>query len=238
MTSGRRRRVMTRLCGTWCESHALEVFCGQIGGWRLTQGEGHLRHGFDHVWHRAALAGDSAAIAALASSAIEPLYQFCLYRLGSNVELAEEVVQETLLRAIRELDKYDPARSGGNIFAWLTGLARNEIRRALGRETEAVSLQALWDQLDDELRSVYARLESAPLADEVLAREETREMVNATMAQLPHHYREALEAKYVLGQTVRDIAAAWQVSEKAVESQLTRARNAFRATFIALAACE
>ena len=197
-----------------------------------------MRHGFDCVWHRAALAGDTVAIEALANAAIQPLYRFCFYRLGSNADLAEEVVQETLLRAIRELDKYDPARSGGNIFTWLTGLARNEIRGALGRENATVSLQALWDKLDDELRSVYSRLESAPLADEVLEREETREMVNATMAQLPPHYREALEAKYVLGQTVRDMAAAWQMSEKAVESQLTRARQAFRATFVALAACE
>lgn len=197
-----------------------------------------MRHGFDCVWHRAALAGDTVAIEALADAAIQPLYRFCFYRLGSNADLAEEVVQETLLRAMRELDKYDPARSGGNIFTWLTGLARNEIRGTLGRENAAVSLQALWDKLDDELRSVYSRLESAPLADEVLEREETREMVNATMAQLPPHYREALEAKYVRGQTVRDMAAAWQVSEKAVESQLTRARQAFRATFVALAACE
>jgi DNA-directed RNA polymerase specialized sigma24 family protein len=48
------------------------------------------------------------------------------------------------------------------------------------------------------------------------------------------HYRETLEAKYVLGQSVRDIAAALEISEKAVESQLTRARKAFRATFLAL----
>jgi RNA polymerase sigma-70 factor (ECF subfamily) len=73
------------------------------------------------------------------------------------------------------------------------------------------------------------------LADAVLDREETREMVNTTMAQLPSHYREALEAKYVAGKTVRDMAVAGRMSEKAVESQLTRAREAFRATFAALA---
>jgi DNA-directed RNA polymerase specialized sigma24 family protein len=60
-------------------------------------------------------------------------------------------------------------------------------------------------------------------------------MVNATMSQLPPHYRAALEAKYLHGRTVRDIAAAARTSEKAIESQLTRAREAFRATFIALA---
>jgi RNA polymerase sigma factor (sigma-70 family) len=73
------------------------------------------------------------------------------------------------------------------------------------------------------------------IADEILDREETREIVNAAMAQLPTHYRETLEAKYVAGKTVRDMAAAWRMSEKAVESQLTRARKAFRATFTALA---
>jgi RNA polymerase sigma-70 factor (ECF subfamily) len=193
---------------------------------------------FDRVWHRAALSGNPAAVEALAHAAIEPLYRFCFHRLGSNADLAEEVVQETLLRAIGELERYDPARSDGNVLPWLTGLARNAIRDTLGREKPAGRLQALWDKLDDELRSVYASLESTALADDVLQREETREMVNATMAQLPPKYREALEAKYVRGQSVRDLAAAWRVSEKAVESQLTRAREAFRRTFIALAACE
>ena len=53
--------------------------------------------------------------------------------------------------------------------------------------------------------------------------------------QLPPSYREALEAKYVAGKSVREIAALWQVTEKAVESQLTRARQAFRTAFLALA---
>ncbi len=173
---------------------------------------------------------------ALASSTVGPLYRFCFYRLGGNSHLTEEVVQETLVRAIRDLEKFEPVRAKGNIFGWLSGLARNEIRRALGQEGAAVSLQALWDKLDDDLRGVYSRIESEPLGHDVLEREETREMVNATMAQLPPNYREALEAKYVAGKSVRDMAAALRISEKAVESQLTRARKAFRATFAAL--CE
>ncbi|MCH5374930.1 MAG: sigma-70 family RNA polymerase sigma factor, partial [Planctomycetes bacterium] len=128
----------------------------------------------------------------------------------------------------------NPSRAGGNIFPWLTGLARNEIRRVAGRQRATVSLQSIWDKLDDELRDVYSRLEYIPLEDDVLCREETREMVNATMAQLPAHYREALEAKYVSGRTTRDIALTLSMSEKAVDSLLTRARKAFRATFAAL----
>jgi RNA polymerase sigma factor (sigma-70 family) len=140
-----------------------------------------------------------------------------------------------MLRALRELGHYDPARSNNNIFPWLTGLARNEIHRVLGRERVGLSLETLWANVDKELLAVFTRLDSEPFADELLQREETRELVNATMSQLPPHYREALEAKYVAGKSVRDLAGLWRVSEKAAESLLTRARQAFRATFLTLA---
>ncbi len=195
-----------------------------------------MRPDFDRRWHRAALAGNREAVDRLAQAALGPLYRFSFYRVGANRHLCEEVVQETLVRAIRDLDRYEPGRAEGDIFPWLTGLARNEIQRALAREKSAASLVRFWERMDETLRRVYAALESEPLDDDVLAREETRQMVGATMSQLPSRYREALEAKYLSGRTVREMAAAWRVSEKAIESLLGRAREAFRATFRALAA--
>jgi RNA polymerase sigma-70 factor (ECF subfamily) len=189
---------------------------------------------FDATWRKRALAGDADAVKKLPEAVLQPLYCFCFYRVGRNHHLCEEVVQETLLRALRDLDHYDPARAGNNIFPWLTGLARNEIHRTLAREKAGISLEALWMKMDKELLNLYARLDSEPLADEVLLREETRELVNATMSQLPPHYREALEAKYVSGKSVRDLASLWHMTEKAAESLLTRARKAFRATFLTL----
>lgn len=190
-----------------------------------------MRPIFDAAWRRRALDGDAEAVRSLAEAVLQPLYGFCLYRVGRNAHLCEEVVQETLLRAIREMERYQPERAGNNIFPWLTGLARNEIHRVLHREHAAVSLEALWERMDAELLDLFARLESEPLAEEVLQRQETRDLVNVTMSQLPPHYREALEAKYVNGRSVRDLAATWHTTEKAVESQLTRARKAFRAAF-------
>jgi RNA polymerase sigma-70 factor (ECF subfamily) len=193
-----------------------------------------LRPIFDSGWRARALAGDTTAVQSLADCTLQPLYSFCLYRVGRDRHLCEEVVQETLLRALRELDHYEPARADNNIFPWLTGLARNEIHRVLAREKNAVSLETLWAKMDKELFALYSRLDSEPFGDDLLVREETRELVNVTMSQLPPHYREALEAKYVNGKSVRDLAASWSLSEKAVESQLTRARKAFRVTFLAL----
>jgi RNA polymerase sigma-70 factor (ECF subfamily) len=194
-----------------------------------------LRPDFDPPWHQRALKGEAEAIQALSHEMLTPLYSFCLYRVGRNRHLCEEVVQETLVRAIRDLDKYEPERAGGDIFPWLTGLARNEIHRVLARDKSTVSLESLWEKMDREILTVCARMDAEPFNDEVLKREETRELVNATMSQLPPRYREALEAKYVAGKSVRDIAGLFSISEKAVESQLVRAREAFRATFTALA---
>ena len=189
---------------------------------------------FDVAWKRRATAGDMDAIGEMVGASLEPLFRFCLYRVGKNRHLCEEVVQETIVRGIADLSNYQPERSGDCVFPWLSGLARNEIRRALTREPATSNLETIWERMDEELRAIFGRLESAPLATEVLAREETREMVNATMAQLPQRYRLALEAKYVSHRSVKDIAKDQATSEKAIESLLTRARQAFRETFLAL----
>jgi RNA polymerase sigma-70 factor (ECF subfamily) len=194
-----------------------------------------LKNVFDETWRRKALKGDETAVKLLLAQVLKPLYGFCLYRVGKNQHWCEEVVQETMLRALRDLAGYEPARADNNVLPWLTGLARNEIQRVLQREKSAASLQTLWANLDQELLGLYAKLETAPFDDDALQREETRDLVNATMAQLPDHYRETLEEKYVQGKSQREMAERRRLSEKALESQLTRARNAFRVTFLALA---
>ncbi len=120
---------------------------------------------FDDAWRLRALQGNPSAVQAMLHEVLQPLYGFCLYRVGKNQHWCEEVVQETLLRALRDLASYDPPRARNNVFPWLTGLARNEIQRVLQREKATVSLQSLWAKMDQELLNVYARLESEPFDD-------------------------------------------------------------------------
>jgi RNA polymerase sigma-70 factor (ECF subfamily) len=190
---------------------------------------------FDADWRQRALDGDEDAVRLLADFALGPLYRFCLHRIGGDRHLCEEVVQETLLRALRALEDYDPLRSGGRVFPWLTGLARNEIRRTLARERHSPHWRAIWTKVDNNLLSELARIDGGPFSEAALEREETGRLVRAALDQLPPHYRETLEAKYLDSRSVRDIAADRAVSEKTVESLLTRARQAFRAVFLALA---
>lgn len=186
---------------------------------------------FDRKWQRRALAGDERAVTLLATHALEPLFRFCYHRLGHNRALAEDVVQETMVVAIERLEAYDPSRSEGRIWGWISGLARNEIRRALNRYEKGFALQNFWESADVQLREALRNLESQLIQRTDAQRQETRQLVNVTMSQLPIHYQQALEAKYMDGQSLREMAAALSMSVEAVESLLVRARRAFRETF-------
>src|SRR6266511_47086 len=85
--------------------------------------EGFVQPRFDSDWRRRALDGDAQAVRIFAEAMLPALYHFCLYRVGKDQHRCEEVVQETLARALRTLEQYDPERCGDNIFPWLTGLA-------------------------------------------------------------------------------------------------------------------
>ena len=74
-------------------------------------------------------------------------------------------------------------------------------------------------------------IDNQPLPDEVLENEELKACVASTMARLPAKYRQVLLNKYVNSFKVRKIAQDMELSEKAVESILTRARESFRKVF-------
>jgi RNA polymerase sigma-70 factor (ECF subfamily) len=60
---------------------------------------------------------------------------------------------------------------------------------------------------------------------------DTAERVAAALAAIPDRYEAVLQAKYLDGQSVEEISLARGESPKAVESLLTRARQAFREAY-------
>ena len=79
---------------------------------------------------------------------------------------------------------------------------------------------------------------SASNPDVEVYKGELQRLVTVTLDHLPSLYADALESKYVHDRSVREIAALIGKSEKATESVLTRAREAFRDGFNALLAEE
>lgn len=173
------------------------------------------------------LAGDRSAAEAFFRRHLESLYEFVHYRVGKRASVAEDVVQETFLTAFQRLESFD-ARS--SLHTWLCGIARNKIREEC-RQRRPRPIEDVLAASDENIDAILAEIEREPLPEWLLEREETSELVGATLSSLPPDYREALVSKYVDGLSVAEIGARRGKSEKAAESTLHRARLAFSRVF-------
>ena len=177
---------------------------------------------------RRLVAGDATAFDQFFDSHAAGLYRFALARMRGNADAAEDVVQATLSAAIRKLATY---RGEAALFTWLCTFCRHEISahyRRTGRFAPEVPL------LEDapEIRAALEALGAAgERPDERLRQTEVARLVRLTLDYLPERYGDALEWKYLEEISVEEIAARLEVSPKAAESVLSRARDAFRDAF-------
>ncbi|MBI4602148.1 MAG: RNA polymerase sigma factor [Planctomycetes bacterium] len=169
----------------------------------------------------AVLAGDASAWKTLYERHFGPLYAHVHHRAGRRRERTEDVVAECWMIAVRKIRKFDPGR--GSLEGWLRGIADNVLRnrwRAWRREDAVV------------------RIDPGDGSNEPAARHpetgrglELAEQVSAALSSLPVRYQEVLRAKYEEELSVVDIAVRSGETTKAVESLLSRAREAFRAAY-------
>ena len=180
--------------------------------------------------------GDPAALESWFLEHQDGLYAFVYYRVGKDPDLAADATQATFLKALSRLDEFDPIRGG--MATWLRWLARNVIRSMLTPHQRGVQLQMVWDRIDQDLLRALGGIDREALPEDVLQREETRELVGMTLANLPPPYQELLSAKYCGEQSLAEIAQQRDCTVDSVKSMLRRARAAFRDCFLTLASAE
>ena len=158
------------------------------------------------------------------------LYRFTLVRVNGDADLAEEIAQRTMCLVMRKLNDY---RGEAQLFTWLCQICRNEMA-AVFRSRRLETLQE--NPLEDN-PAVQAALASLTLdlgPEKSQSDDEVARFVRVTLEHLPTHYAAALELKYIQGCSVDEIGEQLNISSKAAESVLTRARNAFREGFRSL----
>jgi RNA polymerase sigma-70 factor (ECF subfamily) len=176
----------------------------------------------DRIWreqglHSAVLAGDEQAWRTWYEESFEGLHAYLSWRCGGLRDLTEELLQETWLTAVRRVRHFDPQR--GSFANWLRGIAGNVLRNHLR-----------WRKTRRHDRHLHNGCAAA--TDNRLEQREQAERIAAALAELPAHYEAALREKYLDGQSVAEIADAWKETPKAIESLLTRARQAFREAYL------
>ncbi len=171
------------------------------------------------------LSGDAHAFDAFFAAYARPLAAFAARRSTLPAAVLEEIVQNTLIKAIRNLASF---RGEAALFTWLCKICRNELatlHRTEARRPEHESLEEL-GIASETLLELRAPDEEEPL--NALEMSAHRGMVAQTLNGLPERYARALEWKYGDGFSVEEIARMLGLTTIAAQSLLARARVAFR----------
>ena len=182
---------------------------------------------------RRMVAGDEEAFREFADVYIPRLHRFAMNRLQHDRELAQEMVQATVVKAI---DKLETFRGEAALMTWLCACCRTEIAMHFRREGRGGPSV----EFDEAAGATSSSWGPGPIGapEAELLRSDASRRVHEALDQLPPHYGRALEWKYLDELSVVEIAARLEVGPKAAESLLTRARNAFRKMYQEPAAAE
>ncbi len=170
-------------------------------------------------------AGDDNAWEAFCRQYSGPLLGTVRLRFGCSAEQAEEIVHMAFIRCVKSINSFDPSR--GRLFDWLRAIARNEAHTLLRKAAPRRRVE-----LDAQDYEWLQRIDQEELPDERLSREEVKSLILDTVMELSSNHRQVLVMKYLEGRRVADMAAILGQSEKAVESLLTRSRQAFKERFV------
>ncbi|NJN19065.1 MAG: RNA polymerase sigma factor [Oscillochloris sp.] len=156
-------------------------------------------------------------ITRLYSDYATPLLRY-LRRLTGNPETAEDLLQETFIKALRHLAQLN---SSEGERAWLFRIARNCAYDHFRRQRHRAGV-ALDSVPDDALASF-------PLEDLL----EAAEPINAALARMPEAYRVPLMLHSHAGYPLEVIAQRFGLKLGTVKSRLSRARAQFREHYVA-----
>jgi RNA polymerase sigma-70 factor (ECF subfamily) len=192
------------------------------------------------LWSRA-LRGDGDAFAA-ATGRFRRELEVHAYRMLGSAEDAEDVVQETFLRAWRRRETF---RGQATLRAWLYGIATNASLDLLERRSRRLLPQLVSEPTDpdalpaptgevtwlepypDRLLDQVGSGED-PLDEAIVARETVELAFLVAIQQLPARQRAVLLLRDVIGWSARETAAMLETSVVATNSALQRARETLR----------
>lgn len=149
-------------------------------------------------------------------------------RMVRDVDLVEDIAQETFIRAYRALAQF---RGEAQFYTWLYRIAINTAKKALMdlKRNPTVSENAYKSDDDDETSRVENELTTSETPEAVLASKEIAEIINAAMQDLPEELREAITLREIEGLSYEEISEAMSCPIGTVRSRIFRAREAISA---------
>lgn len=173
-----------------------------------------------------AAAGNAAAFETIVRRHNRLLFRTARGVVADDAE-AQDVVQETYLRAFTHLHAY---RGDAALGTWLARIAINMALTALRRKGRLVQLGASGDDADapDLEDAMPAQTTDGDGPDAAAHRTEIRELLQAAIAELPPIYRSVFMLRAVEELSVEETAFCLGVSEDVVKTRFLRSRAMLR----------
>jgi RNA polymerase sigma-70 factor, ECF subfamily len=159
------------------------------------------------------VAGDEAAYRIFHDAYVPRLFRYLLVVTAGDEEAAREALQAALVRVVRHV-KVFPEET--RFWNWLTVLARTALADQRRKRSRYL---AFLDRYTEHARVEVSVGNDSEADARLLA------LLELGVQSLPTDERELVERKYFRNQSVREIAADVQATEKAVESRLMRVRR-------------
>lgn len=150
-------------------------------------------------------------------------------RMVRDVDLVEDIAQETFIRAYRALPNF---RGEAQFYTWLYRIAVNTAKKALlDMKRDPLVYESSLAGSDDEDETSWQKQEqtNSETPEMVLAAKEIADTVNAAMQALPEELRQALTLRELEGWSYEEIAATMNCPIGTVRSRIFRAREAVSA---------
>ena len=171
-----------------------------------------------------AVAGDQKAFELLVIK-YQRRIQRLIGRMVRDVDLVEDIAQETFIRAYRALAQF---RGEAQFYTWLYRIAINTAKKALMdlKRNPTVSENSFKSDDEDETSYLENELTSSETPDAVLASKEIAQIINMALEALPEDLRMAVTLREIEGLSYEEIAETMNCPIGTVRSRIFRAREA------------
>lgn len=141
-----------------------------------------------------------------------------LIKLGATKEDAEDIIQDTVCKAIIYIDSID----GDKIISWLFKVAINQYYSLYNKNKKYKNYGL---KLENETLNKFA---TETLTDEDLLNKELGKYIEDTLDLLKPSYKNLLLLKYYMGLSYKEISKLLGLKESQIKTYLYRARNKFK----------
>jgi RNA polymerase sigma-70 factor (ECF subfamily) len=178
---------------------------------------------FDSAFIERLIAGDRGAFAGLVEQTSAKIYGLAL-RILNNEQDAEDVLQETYLKAYKALPEFEGRSS---VTTWLYRIATNEALMILRKKKPMQNVVEIDDD-ENEIESLPEIVDWRNLPEKELMSAETRQMLQSATDHLSLPLKLVFFLRDIQGLSGIETADILGINENAVKTRLVRARLKLR----------